>query len=69
MPVYLDRAELAAVLAGLRLLQQALEHQHGLPYGIHGLYTDAGPGLTIPQIDSLCQRLNVANGTGIRSHR
>jgi len=60
MPIHLDDQELAAVLAGLRLLQHALERGDGLPYGIGQIYAGAGPGLTGPQIDQLCQRLNVA---------
>ncbi len=55
----LDRQELAAVLAGLRLVQHTLEHEQGFPNGIGQIYADGGPGLTSQQIDRLCQRLNV----------
>lgn len=61
MIVHLDDRELAAVLAGLRLLQHALERGDGLPYGIGHIYADRGPGLTSSQIDLLCQRLNAVD--------
>jgi hypothetical protein len=61
MPVNLDDQELAAVLAGLRLLQRSLDQGEGLPYGIGHIYADGGPGLTSPQIDLLCRRLNAVN--------
>ena len=63
MTASLDDQELAAVLAGLRLLQHALDHRTGLPNGISAIYTDAGPGLTSPQIDFLCRRLNTTRQT------
>lgn len=58
MPIHLDDQELAAVLAGLRLLQRSLDQGDGLPYGIGEIYTDGGPGMTSPQIDLLGRRLN-----------
>jgi hypothetical protein len=61
MPVNLDDQELAAVLAGLRMVQQALDRYGVLPYGIMDIYTNGGPGLTSPQIDLLCRRLNAVN--------
>ena len=66
MPIHLDDQELAAVLAGLRLLQRNLDQGDGLPYGIGDIYADRGPGLTSPQIDLLCRRLNAGNGRGTR---
>jgi hypothetical protein len=66
MLVHLDDIELDAVLAGLRLLQHALERDDGLPYGIGHIYSYSGPGLTSAQIDQLCQRLNVGNGRHAR---
>jgi hypothetical protein len=62
MLIRLDDIELNAVLAGLRLLQHALEHGDGLPYGIGQIYGHHGPGLTSAQIDQLCQRLNLGSG-------
>ena len=54
----LSREELAAVLAGLRLLQ-ATEDEDLSP-GITGIFTDMGrlPGLTGEEINELCERLN-----------
>jgi hypothetical protein len=66
MPVNLDDQELAAVLAGPRLLQRSLDQGEVLPYGIMDIYTDGGPGLTSPQIDLLCRRLNAGDGRGAR---
>jgi hypothetical protein len=60
--VHLDDIELDAILAGLRLLQRALEHGDGLPYGIGHIYEHHGPGLTSGQIDQLCLRLNLGGG-------
>jgi hypothetical protein len=62
MTIPMDDIEPDAVLAGLRLLQHALERGEGLPYGIGHIYSYSGPGLTSAQIDQLCQRLNVAKG-------
>jgi hypothetical protein len=66
MPINLDDQELAAVLAGLRMVQQALDRYGVLPYGIMDIYTNGGPGLTIPQIDLLCRRLNAGDGRSAR---
>jgi len=62
MLVTVDTQELAAVLAGLRLLQRSLEQVDSLPCGIGDIYTDGGSGLTSPQIDLLCRRLNAGSG-------
>ena len=61
MSLHLDDRELAAVLAGLRLLQQSLERGDGLPHEIGQIYAGAGTGLTRPEIDRLCQRINAAD--------
>lgn len=52
----LTERELAAVLAGLRLLQEAGE----LPSRIEAIYTHDGffEGLGHEEIDVLCERLN-----------
>lgn len=52
----LDRAELAAVLAGLRLLQSALV----VPASINVIMTDGGDvePLSLGRIDALCERIN-----------
>ena len=52
--------ELAAILAGLRLLEDELERSDGaLPSGIHDIWRGGKPaGLTITQIDRLCETLN-----------
>lgn len=54
--VTLDRIELAAVLAGLRLLQSALS----VPPMINHILTDCGEfdPLSAEQIDALCERIN-----------
>lgn len=54
--------ELAAILAGLRLIQQS----PALPPAIADIYTDSGAlaGLTNAEIDGLCERLNQAKGGG-----
>jgi len=62
MTVHLDDRELAAILAGLRMVQQALDRDGILPYGVMDIYTNGKAGLTSPQIDLLCRRLNVGNG-------
>jgi hypothetical protein len=67
MLIRLDDIELDAVLAGLRLLQHALERSDGLPYGIGQIYSYRGRGLTIAQIDHLCQRLNLGSGRRTRA--
>jgi len=64
--VHFDDRELAAILAGLRMVQQALDHDGVLPYGIMDIYANGKAGLTSPQIDLLCRRLNVGNGTPSR---
>lgn len=44
MPIHLDDQELAAVLAGLRMIQQAFDRYGVLPYGIMDIYTNGAPG-------------------------
>jgi hypothetical protein len=57
----LDSYELAAVLAGLRLLQGAVE-SHGFPPGIEEIATNCHEfaPLDAEQIDALCERINCA---------
>jgi hypothetical protein len=52
----LDRCELAAILAGLRLLQAAPT----LPHAIQAIATDCGDfeRLDAAEIDDLCERIN-----------
>ena len=54
-----DRRELAAVLAGLRLLLRGLILKT-LPDGIHDVYTDGEElaPLSLEEIEHLCERLN-----------
>lgn len=54
--VALDRVELAAVLAGLRLLQSA----KAVPPMINHILTDCGEfdPLAVDQIDTLCERIS-----------
>ena len=56
----LSRPELAAVLAGLRLLQSAQE----VPAGINDILTDSGEvePLSVNLIDALCERINREGG-------
>ncbi len=58
--VTLDRAELAAVLAGLRLLQSS----QAVPASITDIQTDGGEvePLSLEQIDALCERINSEGG-------
>jgi hypothetical protein len=51
--------QLAAVLAGLRLLQQHREQKRDLPDGIVEILEDAGAPLTTREIDDLCEEINV----------
>ncbi len=58
----LDKRELAAVLAGLRALQDLRDMTAGeLPQEIADIFTNGAshPRLTIDEIDQLCERLNV----------
>jgi len=52
--------ELDAILAGLRLLQTDLRVSENIPSSIHDIFTNNGAhgGLTIEEIDVLCERLN-----------
>lgn len=56
----LDDSELAAVLAGLRLLQKHLEDGPSLPDGIQDILTNGGTltSLAPEDIDELCLRMN-----------
>jgi hypothetical protein len=56
----MNARELGATLAGLRLVQQHLTN--GTLAKIPEQYTDDGafPGLSIEEIDALCERINVA---------
>ncbi|MGD6582787.1 hypothetical protein VWW93_19540 [Xanthomonas citri pv. citri] len=49
--------ELAAILAGLRLLQR----HDVLPADIDPILTDAGPRITESDIDALCERINAGD--------
>lgn len=55
-----NKRELAAILAGLRMLERALNAGDGLPAGVPEIYTDGQTleGLTEDEIDALCDRLN-----------
>lgn len=55
-PANLDRAELATILAALRLLQSMSQ----LPASLNEIMTDGGAlaPLSLDQIDALCERLN-----------
>ena len=57
----LSLRELAAVLAGLRLFQRALD---ALPPEIADIATDGGavPPLSAAEVDALCARLDAADG-------
>ena len=55
----LSSSELAAILAGLRLLQRAGDD---LPKSIYDIYADAGTPLSILEIDYLCEYLNEEAG-------
>lgn len=58
----LNKRELAAVLAGLRALQDLRTMTAGeLPDDIQAIYTDdeSLEGLSDAEIDQLCERLNV----------
>jgi hypothetical protein len=58
----LNSEEIAAILAGLRLLQLALTEGDGLPPGITEIYEDptfeGGDVLDDKDIDTLCEMLN-----------
>jgi hypothetical protein len=56
-----DTREVAAILAGLRLLQ---ENQHRLPERIEDIYTNSGEiddPLDLAEIDVLCERINLGD--------
>lgn len=59
----LEGAELGAVLAGLRLLQESVGKYGAAPSSsIQMIYTNMGKyqGLSSQEIDTLCRRLNSA---------
>ena len=61
-PIALDRRELAAVLAGLRLVQRELPRGAYLPQGVHDIFDDGGTiePLSVDEIDTLAETLNCA---------
>ena len=60
----LSDEECAAVLAGLRLLQQAIWNRHVNDnlQGVEDIYTDDGrfEGLNSDAIDALCDKINLS---------
>ena len=63
--VTLDPRELAAVLAGLRLVQRELPRSEFLPQGVHDIFDDGGTiqPLDEDEIDALCETINCAPTT------
>lgn len=61
-PLTLDDREIAAVLAGLRLVQGELGRGEFLPLGTHEIFDDGGTlePLSRDEIDDLCEKMNVA---------
>lgn len=60
--ITLNTRELAAVLAGLRLVQAELPRSEFLPQGVHDIFDNGGTitPLTEDEIDSLCEAINCA---------
>jgi hypothetical protein len=60
--VSLDNRQLAAVLAGLRLVQAELPRGEYLPQGVHEIFDDGGSiePLSVEEIDTLAETLNCA---------
>lgn len=60
MSIHLNNREIAAVLAGLRLVQDGLCRGEFLPAGVHPIYDDEGTieGLSEDEIDDLCESIN-----------
>lgn len=56
----LNHRELAAVLAGLRLIQAELPRGEFLPQGVQSVFDDEGTlePLSVDEIHTLCERLN-----------
>ncbi len=61
----LNNRELAAVLAGLRLVQRELPRSTYLPQGVQDIYDDGGSITPLDEyeIDDLCEALNLAEST------
>lgn len=59
--ITLDTRELAAVLAGLRLVQRELPRSEYLPQGVHDIFDDGGTidPLSEDEIDTLCETINL----------
>lgn len=60
--ITLDTRELAAVLAGLRLVQRELPRGDYLPQGVHDIFDNGGTiePLSEYEIDTLCEAINCA---------
>jgi hypothetical protein len=58
--IQLGERELAAVLAGLRLVQAEMGRGEFLPQGVHSIFDDDGTitPLDTDEIDALCERIN-----------
>jgi hypothetical protein len=54
--------EIAAVIAGLRLVQRELPRSEFLPQGVHDIFDDGGTlkPLSEDDIDTLCEEINCA---------
>lgn len=63
--ITLDDRQLAAVLAGLRLVQRELPRGEYLPQGVHEIFDDSGSitPLTEDEIDDLCEEINCTERT------
>lgn len=55
---YLNPREFDAVLAGLRVLQRAI--QRGDASAVDEILTHSGPALSVLEIDAMCERLNTS---------
>ena len=58
--ISLENREIAAVMAGLRLIQRELPRGEFLPQGVHDIYDNCGTlnPLSEDEIDELCERLD-----------
>lgn len=63
--ITLDTRELAAVLAGLRLVQRELPRSEFLPQGVQDIFDDGGTidPLDEGEIDTLCETINCGGET------
>lgn len=54
--------EVAAILAGLRLIQAELPRGEFLPQGVQGIFDNGGDiePLSEDEIDELCEKVNIA---------